>query len=173
MADPNGTGRLRFVAAGREHAPLLMALDADPEVMRYLNGGRPTTLAESEARIAAGHLWLAAELPGDEVAGWFSLRRSGTAALELGYRLFPRAWGRGLATEGARALVDHGFSVLGAELVWAQTMTVNAASRRVLERCGLRHTATFFADWGEVIEGSEHGDVRYELTRAEWAAAGR
>ena len=172
MAEPPDTARLSFVPAQPGDAPLLVALDADPAVTRFINGGRPTTLAENRQRIVAagGRLWLAREPRTGEVVGWFSLRPSGPAAHELGYRLHRRWWGRGLATEGARAMVDLAFSALGAEVVWAQTMTVNAPSRRVMERCGMRHTATFFADWGEVIEGSEHGDVRYALTREAWAA---
>ena len=50
--------------------------------------------------------------------------------------------------------------------MWAQTMTVNDASRRVMERCGLRYVRTFFEEWSEgPIDGSEHGDVEYELLR--------
>ncbi len=47
-------------------------------------------------------------------------------------------------------------------------MTVNTASRRVMERCGLRYVRTFFDEWPEPIDGSDEGDVEYELTRAEW-----
>jgi RimJ/RimL family protein N-acetyltransferase len=92
-------------------------------------------------------------------------------AYELGYRLRPRWWGQGLATEGAAALVAHAFEDLGASCVWGQTMTVNTGSRRVMERCGLRYVETFFADWGEWIEGSEHGDVRYAIDRHDWLRA--
>jgi RimJ/RimL family protein N-acetyltransferase len=49
-------------------------------------------------------------------------------------------------------------------------MTVNAGSRRVLEKCGMAYVRTFFGQWPEVIEGSEHGDVEYVLTRESWAA---
>lgn len=52
-------------------------------------------------------------------------------------------------------------------------MTVNAASRRVLEKAGLRYVRTVHGVWPEVIEGSEHGDVEYALIRARWAAARR
>jgi RimJ/RimL family protein N-acetyltransferase len=47
-------------------------------------------------------------------------------------------------------------------------MTVNARSRRVMERCGLRYVRTFHLEWPEPIEGTEEGDVEYELTKAEW-----
>ena len=90
--------------------------------------------------------------------------------MELGYRLRRDAWGAGYGTEGCRALIDKGFTELGVHRVYAETMAVNVASRRVMEKCGLRHVRTFVSDWPERIPGDEHGDVEYALTRAEWAA---
>jgi len=148
----------------------LVALDTDPEVMRFINGGRPTPRDEA-ARIverSIGHRWLAFERDGDAFVGWFGLRPSGPHERELGYRLRRACWGHGLATEGALALIDLAFTELEAARVWAQTMTVNRASRAVMERCGMRYVRTFHLDWPEPIEGTEHGDVEYELTRAEW-----
>jgi RimJ/RimL family protein N-acetyltransferase len=50
-------------------------------------------------------------------------------------------------------------------------MTANAASRRVLEKCGLVYVRTVaFHDPGDPIEGSAHGEVEYAVTRAEWEA---
>ena len=150
----------------------LVELDADPEVTRFINGGRPTP----RERLAADVLpsWLdgygehglgvyAAEEAGRFV-GWFALSREH----ELGWRLRRDVWGRGLATEGARALLETAFTLLGADRVWAQTMTVNHRSRRVMDKLGLSHVRTFFADWGETIEGGEAGDVEYALTRRQW-----
>jgi RimJ/RimL family protein N-acetyltransferase len=84
---------------------------------------------------------------------------------ELGYRLRRASWGAGLATEGAIAAIDFAFTVVMADRVWAQTMTVSRALRRVLERTGLSYVRTFFEDWPEQIEGSEHGDVEYGIWR--------
>ncbi len=89
---------------------------------------------------------------------------------ELGYRLRRAAWGRGLATEGSRALLRYAFATVGLARVWAQTMAVNTPSRRVMEKSGLRYVRTFHLDWADPIEGTEHGEVEYELLRAEWAA---
>ncbi|MEV5708789.1 GNAT family protein [Actinoallomurus sp. NPDC052274] len=55
-----------------------------------------------------------------------------------------------------------------AERVVAETMTVNAASRRVMEKAGLTLVRTFHPDGLEPIEGSEHGEVEYALSRADW-----
>ena len=117
-----------------------------------------------------GHRWIAYDRATGDFVGWFGHAPVGptSATRELGYRLRRDAWGKGLATEGSRALIDVAFTRLGAERVWAQTMTVNTASRRVMERCGLRFVRTFFGDWDEPIEGAELGDVEYELTKAEW-----
>lgn len=87
--------------------------------------------------------------------------------LETGYRLRRSAWGKGFATEGSRALIQKGFTEFGVQRVVASTMTVNVASRRVMEKAGLKFVRTF-QDWPEVIEGSEEGDVEYALSKAEW-----
>lgn len=58
--------------------------------------------------------------------------------VELGYRLHKAAWGKGYATEGSRALIDKGFAEHGVERVAAFMMVVNVASRRVMEKAGLR-----------------------------------
>jgi RimJ/RimL family protein N-acetyltransferase len=49
-------------------------------------------------------------------------------------------------------------------------MSVNVASWRVMEKAGLRFVRTFHLEWPYVIEGAEHGDVEYALTRAQWEA---
>lgn len=79
-------------------------------------------------------------------------------------------WNKGYATEGSRALIDMGLTDFGIERVFAQTMTVNTASRRVMEKCGLSlvHTTPF--EGADVIEGAEHGQVECALTRPEWEA---
>jgi RimJ/RimL family protein N-acetyltransferase len=47
-------------------------------------------------------------------------------------------------------------------------MVVNVASRRVIEKAGMRLVRTYHADWPERLPGDEHGDVEYEITRGEW-----
>jgi RimJ/RimL family protein N-acetyltransferase len=83
------------------------------------------------------------------------------------------AWGNGYATEGSRALIDNGFGEHDIERVVAATMTVNLASRRVLEKCGLNHTRTYFDDDLPAIDGADQGYVEYQLSRAEWEPASR
>ncbi len=159
----------------------LVELDSDPEVMRWLTGGRPTParvvqrevlpriLAGCERDDGPGRLVAEDPSTGDFL-GWFGLRPVHGRGLELGYRLRRATWGRGLATEGARALVRLAFDDLGADRVFAETMAVNTASRRVLEKAGLRHVRTYDPGYPDVIPGSEHGEVEYARTLAEEAA---
>jgi RimJ/RimL family protein N-acetyltransferase len=180
------TQRLRLRAFTIGDVDLLTELDSDPAVMHFINGGRPTPRAEIEAeylpawleyyeRYAGYGFWAAVEIATREFIGWFHLRPSDASAPdnpELGYRLRRASWGLGYATEGSRALIDLAFRELGAERVFAETMTVNTASRRVMEKAGLRFVRTFHQEWPDRIEGDEQGDVEYALTRAEWERGG-
>ncbi len=58
--------------------------------------------------------------------------------IELGFRLGKAYWGKGYATEAARAWVAHGFGLLGLDRIVAATHPENAASQRVLEKVGMR-----------------------------------
>lgn len=169
----------------------VVALDADPEVMRYVTGGRPTPREVVRDKIIPwwqayyqryeGYgFWAAVEKASGEFLGWLHFRphpdgprSDGTPreGIELGFRLRRAAWGKGYATEGSRALIRKGFTELGVERVYAETMAVNVASRRVMEKAGLRYVRTFHQDWPERIPGDEHGDVEYALTKAEWEAS--
>ncbi|MEX1007906.1 MAG: GNAT family N-acetyltransferase [Acidimicrobiia bacterium] len=148
----------------------LVALDSDPEVMRYLSGGKPTPRDQvvEIIRQSIDGRWMAFDRSVGEFVGWFGLVPTATAEYAVGYRLRVEAWGKGLATEGTRALIEMAFSELGARRVWAETMAVNSRSRRVMERCGLRYVRTFHLEWEDPIEGSELGEVEYELVRPEW-----
>jgi hypothetical protein len=63
-----------------------------------------------------------------------------------------------------------GFTDLGVQCVFGHTLAVNAASRRVLEKSGLRLVRTSPFKGPDVIEGAEQGEVEYALTRPEWEA---
>ena len=159
---------------------LLIELDSDPEVMRYLGNGRPTP---PERIISTVHphfvkhpdqYFAAYETQSDTFIGWFELAYKpdvGPRDRELGYRLRRAAWGKGYATEGSRALIEKAFTELGVDRVWAETMAVNTASRRVMEKAGLRYVRTYHTEWDEPIPGTEHGEVVYELHRADWETA--
>jgi RimJ/RimL family protein N-acetyltransferase len=165
----------------------LQDLHGDPEVMRFINGGRPAAreairdetlprFLRAYERFEGFGVWAAIEKSTGEFVGWFEFyprEEEGEVEVdpeevELGYRLRRSAWGKGYATEGSRALIRKGFTELGVRRVVAETMAVNAASRRVMEKAGLKYVRTFHQQWPERIEGDEHGDVEYALTKAEW-----
>lgn len=170
------TGRLTLRRFTEADADDLVELHNDPDVMRYLNGGkaspREVIVGETLPAFIHGGYFAAVERETGEFLGWFHLRAPEGGAEdepELGYRLRKPSWGKGYATEGSLAFIDKAFAELGARRVFAQTMSVNHGSRRVMEKCGLRFVRTFFQDWPDVIDGSDQGEVEYELLRPDWA----
>ncbi|MGK5741288.1 GNAT family N-acetyltransferase [Micromonospora sp. URMC 103] len=165
-----------------DDADRLFALDDDPEVMRFINGGKPASRETIRSRILPRLLhdhpcigtrgyWAAEEKATGAFLGWFEFRpldEHSADVVELGYRLNRAAWGKGYATEGSRALIAKGFTDFGVQRVTANTMAVNTRSRRVMEKSGLVFLRNFTGDWPEAIPGSEHGEVEYVLTRADW-----
>lgn len=178
------TARLTLRPLRESDVDNLVDLDADPEVMRFIGGGRAKArevirdevlprMLGYDARPPGYGFWAAESRSADVFLGWFELRPSAEhppGEVELGYRLHRTSWGMGYATEGAQALVRTGFTDLGVRRVLAQTMTVNSASRRVMAKVGLRLVRTFHDSWHDPVEGAEHGDVEYALTRQEWAS---
>ncbi len=169
----------RFTAADVD---LLVELDSDPEVMFYINAGAATPRSEIVGDVLPAFLrqyrrwpvygfWAIIRRSDAEFLGWVHLRPDQGAPddePELGYRLRRAAWGHGYAAEASRAVIDRAFIDGGAARVVASTMAINSASRRVLDKAGLRFIRTFHADWPVRIPGDEHGDVEYALTRREW-----
>ena len=164
----------RFTAAD---AGDLQALDSDPEVIRYSSDGlsgvprdRAATSERLEEFVArydrdgASAFWAAEDRASRAFLGWFQFTPTDNQGeAELGYRLVRAAWGQGLATEGARALVETGFRELGVTRVVASALAVNAASIRVMEKAGLRHARDFIHDPGGP-------SVEYALTLDEFEA---
>ena len=161
----------------------LVELDSDPGVMRFLTG-TPTPREVIETRTLPEFLggaesglgcWAAIERSTGAFVGWFQLRRpqwpleaDGPDDAELGYRLRTTSWGKGYGTEGSAALIRKAFTALGAGRVVATTMAVNIASRRVMEKAGLRLVRTFHLTFPDPLPGTEHGEVEYALTRSDW-----
>ena len=177
------TSRLTLRPVRPDDRADLVALEVDPEAMWFLNGGRPVpeagladgdflTPRGTEPEVLAAH-----GLSTGQFVGWFGLFDDGLIdglrTAELGYRLRREAWGKGYATEGACALVAEAFERLGFDRVRAQTMAVNTGSRRVMEKAGFRHVDTVFPNFPEPIDGSEQGEVVYEIRREDAFQAGR
>ena len=158
------------------------AWDRDPELAAW-NGRTPISISLSAARRDYLARWedpsvktFIMEAEGEPI-GMVTLYDFRNGGCELGIKIGPQDLrGKGYATEGARALIRKGFAELGVRRVFAQTMAVNTASRRVMEKAGLAHVRTFHEDWTDPIEGAKHGEVEYALTKADWErqeAAGR
>ena len=179
------TSRIRLAPLSDDHLEYEVELDADPEVMRYLGAGRGRT-REEVAVLHRQRLAAASRVPGlgfwagfvdGAFVGWWILEPperadqgpvAGQAA--LGYRLLRHHWRKGLASEGARELIRHGFEDLGLTRIFAETMAVNTASRATMVAVGMRHVRTFHLDWEEPLPGAELGEVEYAVTRQEWFA---
>ena len=123
-------------------------ISADPEVMRYIGNGQPVTRSQAWRAMAVfvGHwslrgygLWAAEERATGRFVGRIGLwNPEGWPGLEVGWLLDRACWGRGLATEGARAALDYAFTVLGADHVISVIHPENARSMRVAEKIGER-----------------------------------
>ena len=90
---------------------------------------------------------------------------------DLGYRLARRYWRQGLASEASRVLLRHAFVTVGQNRVISQTMSVNTASRHVMQAIGMRYVRTFPSS-DDPFPGTELGEVEYEITRGMWQGLG-
>lgn len=180
------TDRLTLRRFTTDDADLLIELDSDPAVMRFLSGGEPTPPERIRERMIPnvlagydrwdGKLGLFAAFATDSGAfiGWFHLFPDGPDGpldeIELGYRLRQAEWGKGYATEGSRALLHKLFTELGVRLVWAETMARNVRSRKVMEKIGMTKAADLETPEDMLmVEGAEEGGFRYEITAEQWA----
>jgi ribosomal-protein-alanine N-acetyltransferase len=146
----------------------------DREVMRYFPNPDPPARDQIERLIRFqlkhweqyGYGWWAvcrADLAAETaLIGWAGLQYlPDTDEVEVGYLLGNGHWGRGLATEAARASVRFGFAQLGIETIVGVVHPENIASQRVLEKAGLSYVerANYFGM-----------DVyRYQITQAGWS----
>ena len=129
--------------------------NADPVVMRLLGGVLSREESDAYAARAEAHLathgfckW-AVEAPG--VApfvgavglSYVRFEASFTPAVEVAWRLHRAFWGRGYATEAARAAIDDGFGRVGLQAIVAMTVPDNRASLRVMQRLGMTRSIAF------------------------------
>jgi RimJ/RimL family protein N-acetyltransferase len=140
------TARLRLRRLRPSDAGMMVALDSDPDVMRYV-GSPPGPRAQDET-VDRVTRWIQAD---HGAAGWWIIESRDDGAfhglglllpmpegddVEVGYRLARASWGRGIATEAAAALIEHAFAALALPRVVAVTYPENLSSRRVLGKLG-------------------------------------
>lgn len=173
------TERLRLRRWRDADRPLFAAMNADPEVMRYFPGLQDRARSDAmvdriEATFAGLGVGLWALEPTDDPGfiGFTGLNPMpdgvpGSGGMEVCWRLARSAWGRGYATEAARAALEVAFNRLGLTEVWSMTAVTNTPSRRVMERLGMAPYAHF--DHPGVPEGSPvRPHVVYHLGRDDW-----
>jgi RimJ/RimL family protein N-acetyltransferase len=154
------------------------AINADPIVMTYF--AAPMTLSETDETMARYNMQLARdgftmfaaeETATGELIGIIGMQTMHTIvpnlpqpAVEIGWRLRRESQGQGLATEGARALIEHAFNKLHLPELAAITATGNAASRRVMEKLGMTHRPDLDFDHPGIPTGHPHQrHVLYQL----------
>jgi ribosomal-protein-alanine N-acetyltransferase len=157
------------------------ALNADPRVTATLAGSLSRTESDAlVARIAArfctkGFGQWAVELPGvAPFIGFIGLAAPDfdapfMPAIEIGWRLSFVHWGRGYATEGARAVLDFAFTRAGLDALVSFTTESNLRSRAVMERIGMRHDAAEDFDHPKLDAAHPlRRHVLYRLHREAW-----
>jgi RimJ/RimL family protein N-acetyltransferase len=153
-----GTERLRLRPRTQGDVDANLAMDLDPEVHRYIFSEAPDP-AIWRRRIVAqitsgwpavGGIWAVEWREFSGFLGWcglFPLNHSGL--IEIGYRYIRQAWGQGIGSEAARAVLDHGFRALALDPIVAVTHPDNRASQHLLQKIGLRPAgeAYYYGQW--------------------------
>ena len=101
-----------------------------------------------------------------DAIGSISLESRGSDRLALGYALAPEAWGKGLATEAAGAMIEAAFGLTPAVEILANVTVENEASRAVLEKCGFALVGTGLQ--GAPARGGMVESLSFRLARADW-----
>jgi ribosomal-protein-alanine N-acetyltransferase len=143
----------------------IFELDSDPAVHLFL-GNKPIQSID-EARTSIKLIrdqyiqngigrWAVIERKNNELVGWGGLKLIKVATnkhinyYDLGYRLMKKHWGKGFASEVAAACLEYGFKTMKLEKIYAIANENNIASRKVLEKSGLRYVEPF------MYEGEPH-----------------
>lgn len=149
---------------GEDREPFFR-MNSDPRVMQYFPAclKRPESdwLADRIEAHFATHgfgLWAAEVRETGQFAGFIGLsvptfRAHFVPCVEIGWRLDPAWWNRGLATEGARAALAYGFDALGLDEIVSFTVPANLPSRRVMEKLGMTHDPADDFDHPGIPEG--------------------
>jgi RimJ/RimL family protein N-acetyltransferase len=168
--------RLLLRAPRLEDAPALAALANDRRIAaNTLRIPHPYSLRDAQAFITganAGEDETAFVITRQEaVVGACGIAKLDGKTPELGYWLGLEFWGRGYATEAARAVIDHAFGDLGYDALLAGARVSNPASRRVLQKCGFQWTGVGLYRI-RALSSSAPVD-RFHLDRSLWASLKR
>jgi [ribosomal protein S5]-alanine N-acetyltransferase len=164
------TERLTLREFTLEDAQLFIDLNSNPNVVRYTGDGAIETLEKAKEILTTitfpqyeNNLgcWAVHLKKGNEFIGWCGLKYiSQLNEIDLGYRFFEHHWGKGYATESAKAVLTYGFETLKLDEVVARAAIENINSVNVLKKIGMRFEK----------EDEEHGDriYKYRLQKHQW-----
>jgi RimJ/RimL family protein N-acetyltransferase len=147
MAKILETERLVLRELNIKDAPLLFALNEDPEVIKYTGDVQFVSLKETEAflknysdyqRNGFGR-WAVVLKSSQEFIGWCGLKRDAQGLVDIGYRFFKNQWGKGYATESAAACLIYGFETLHLPEIIGRAHRENLASIRVFEKLQMKY----------------------------------
>ena len=164
------TQRLTLRGLREEDLDAYADMCGDPEVMRYIGNGKPLSHRQSWRSMAMilGHwqlrgygMWAVEERQSGELIGRIGCwQPEGWPGFEIGWMLRRTYWGRGLATEGAKAAMDYAFRELQRSHVISVISPENAASSRVAQKLGEKPEGTM-----EILAGEA---VIYGICREDW-----
>lgn len=155
-------------------------INADPEVMRYF----PAPLTPSESNDMADKIYSllnqrgwgfwAIELKENHTFIGFTGLHTPSESLpfspciEIGWRLDKHYWNNGYATEAAQVVLEFAFTELELAEIFAFTTVGNVASRRVMEKLGMKNTQKNFAHPDIPIDNKLSEHVLYRLSKRQW-----
>jgi RimJ/RimL family protein N-acetyltransferase len=166
----------------------LRPLVTDPRVLRHIGHGEPWPDDRTQRFVSGGIekartrgwvLWPVIHKADAELIGFCGFNDGFSPDVEIGWRLLPEYWGRGLATEAARAVLDYGFRRFAFPRVISVARPEDRASIRVMEKLGMQFDRRFVHDGLEVVAYAKAAppapragdDVRYsfDLGAIDWA----
>ncbi|HXS21464.1 MAG TPA: GNAT family N-acetyltransferase [Steroidobacteraceae bacterium] len=172
------TARLRLRPWRPEDLPRFAAMNADPRVMEHFPKVLTSDESDRQAAAISDHmqkhgfgLWAVEAVDVADFVGFVGLSIPGfqahfTPCVEIGWRLAFEHWGRGYATEAARAAVDCGFRRFGLEEIVSFTVPANWRSRGVMERLGMTRSAADDFEHPRLLPGHPlRPHVLYRLKR--------
>ena len=178
MNIPPATHRLILRTWRDDDADAFAQMNADPLVMRHFPGLMTREQSDAALGRVRKHfedrgfgLWATELRETGEFIGFVGLQvprfeAHFTPCVEVGWRLIPRFWGKGYATEAARAALDFGFATLRLPEIVAMTTPSNVESIAVMKRLGMTHNPADDFD-NPLVEGPLKRHVLYRVRASE------
>ncbi len=160
-------------------APAIFTYQSDPEIFRYMSPEPPASVDVVSEGIGKWlalpaekrrPCWMMVLKGSDRIVGTVSFNQLDpeNAAGQLGYEVAREFWGKGLATEAVRAVIDYGFNAMKLNRISAYCWEENRASRRVMEKAGMQYEGTL---WEVKYAKGAFQDMRiYALLLSQWRA---